>query len=33
MLEEMQNLAQRLLIYGMHVHVGIADPDLVIDIM
>lgn len=33
MLEEMQDLAQRLLIYGMHVHVGIADPNLVIDIM
>lgn len=32
-LEEMQMLAQRLLIFGMHVHVGIADRSLAIDTM
>ncbi|RME76546.1 MAG: carboxylate-amine ligase [Chloroflexi bacterium] len=30
---DMQMLARRLLIFGMHVHVGIPDPDLRIDIM
>ena len=29
----MQTLAQRLVICGLHVHVGIADPDLRIDLM
>ena len=32
-LEEMQVLARRLLIYGMHVHVGIEDRSLAIDVM
>ena len=32
-LEEMQVLAQRLLIFGMHVHVGVADRKLAIDTM
>ena len=32
-LEEMQMLAQRLLIFGMHVHVGISDRALAIDTM
>jgi carboxylate-amine ligase len=31
--DNFQMLAQRLLIFGMHVHVGIPDPDLRIDIM
>jgi carboxylate-amine ligase len=31
--ENFQILAQRLLIFGMHVHIGIPDPDLRIDIM
>ena len=30
--EEMQDVARELLIFGMHVHVGIPDPDLRIDI-
>jgi len=32
-LEDMQLLARRLLIFGMHVHVGIEDPDFLIDAM
>lgn len=32
-LQEMQMLARRLLIFGMHIHVGIADRDLMIDAM
>jgi carboxylate-amine ligase len=32
-LEEMQLLARRLLIFGMHVHVGVEDRNLAIDIM
>ncbi len=32
-LEEMQLLAQRLLIFGMHIHVGLDDPDFAIDTM
>jgi carboxylate-amine ligase len=32
-LEEMQMLAQRLLIFGMHVHVGVEDRSLAIDTM
>ena len=32
-LEEMADLAKRMLIFGMHVHVGIEDRDLRIDIM
>jgi carboxylate-amine ligase len=32
-LEEMQILAQRLLIFGMHVHIGIEDRDFAIDCM
>jgi carboxylate-amine ligase len=32
-LEEMQVLAQRLLIFGMHVHIGIDDPAFAIDTM
>ena len=32
-LEEMQLLAQRLLIFGMHIHVGLEDPDFAIDTM
>ena len=32
-LEEMQVLAQRLLIFGMHVHVGVEDGDFAIDCM
>lgn len=31
--EDMQLLARRMLIFGMHVHIGIPDPDLRIDIM
>lgn len=31
--EDFQMIAQRLLIFGMHVHIGIPDPDLRIDIM
>ncbi len=31
--DDMKMVAQRLLIFGMHVHVGIPDPDLRIDIM
>ena len=31
--KDMQMLARRLLIFGMHVHIGIPDPDLRIDIM
>ena len=33
LLDAMKIVAQRLLIFGMHVHVGIPDPDLRIDIM
>lgn len=33
LLDDMKMVAQRLLIFGMHVHVGIPDPDLRIDIM
>ena len=33
LLEEMQLLAQRMLIFGMHVHVGLDDPDFTIDTM
>ncbi|NOZ70564.1 MAG: carboxylate-amine ligase [Chloroflexi bacterium] len=33
LLEEMQMLAQRLLIFGMHVHIGIEDRDFAIDCM
>ncbi len=29
--QEMQLLAQRLLIFGMHVHIGIEDPDFAVD--
>jgi carboxylate-amine ligase len=29
----MQMVAQRLLIFGMHVHIGIKDPDLRVDVM
>ncbi len=32
-IEEMRLLAQRLLIFGMHVHIGIGDPDLTLDTM
>jgi carboxylate-amine ligase len=32
-LEELQMLAQRLLIFGMHVHVGVEDRALAIDVM
>lgn len=32
-LEEMQDLAQRLLIFGMHVHIGIEDRAFAIDVM
>jgi glutamate---cysteine ligase / carboxylate-amine ligase len=32
-LEEMQVLAQRLLIFGMHIHIGLDDPDFAIDTM
>src|SRR5713226_5063006 len=31
--EDMQELAQRLLIFGTHVHVGIEDPEFLIDAM
>ena len=31
--KDMQMLARRLLIFGMHVHIGIPDPDLRIDVM
>ena len=33
LVEDMQFIGRRLLIFGMHLHVGIADPDLRIDIM
>jgi carboxylate-amine ligase len=33
LLEEMQAVAQRLLIFGMHVHIGIEDRDFAIDAM
>jgi carboxylate-amine ligase len=33
LLEEMQAIAQRLLIFGMHVHIGIEDRDFAIDAM
>ncbi len=32
-LEDMQDLARQLLIFGMHVHIGIEDPDFQIDVM
>ncbi|MBA3533471.1 MAG: carboxylate-amine ligase [Ardenticatenales bacterium] len=32
-LEDMQELARQLLIFGMHVHIGIEDPEFVIDVM
>lgn len=32
-LEDMQVLARQLLIFGMHVHIGIEDPELIIDVM
>jgi carboxylate-amine ligase len=32
-LEEMAYIASRLLVFGMHVHIGIEDPDLRIDLM
>jgi carboxylate-amine ligase len=31
--EELAHIARRLLVFGMHVHVGIEDPDLRIDLM
>ena len=31
--QDMQMLAQQLLIFGTHIHIGIEDPDLLIDIM
>jgi carboxylate-amine ligase len=31
--QDMQELAQRLLIFGMHVHIGIEDPEFLIDAM
>lgn len=31
--DEMQDIARELLIFGMHIHVGIPDPDLRIDVM
>ena len=31
--QDMQMIARRLLIFGMHVHIGIPDPDLRIDVM
>ncbi len=33
LISNMQMVAQRLLIFGMHVHIGIKDPDLRIDVM
>ena len=33
LLTDMQYLARRLLIFGMHIHVGIQDPELRIDVM
>jgi carboxylate-amine ligase len=33
LLEDMRIIAQRLLIFGTHIHIGIPDPDLRIDIM
>lgn len=33
LVDDMQVIAKRLLIFGMHVHVGIPDPDMRIDIM
>jgi carboxylate-amine ligase len=32
-LEDMQDLARQLLIFGMHIHIGIEDPDFKIDVM
>jgi glutamate---cysteine ligase / carboxylate-amine ligase len=32
-LEDMQELARQLLIFGMHVHIGIEDPEFLIDVM
>lgn len=32
-LEEMQVLAQRLLIFGMHIHIGLDDPNFAVDTM
>lgn len=32
-LEDMQELARQLLIFGMHVHIGIEEPEFVIDVM
>ncbi|MGH2542646.1 MAG: carboxylate-amine ligase, partial [Ardenticatenaceae bacterium] len=32
-LEDMQELARQLLIFGMHVHIGIEDPEFQIDVM
>jgi carboxylate-amine ligase len=32
-LEDMQDLARQLLIFGMHVHIGIEDPDFKVDVM
>ncbi|MCB0076735.1 MAG: carboxylate-amine ligase [Anaerolineales bacterium] len=32
-LEDMQDLARQLLIFGMHVHIGIEDPEFAIDVM
>jgi glutamate---cysteine ligase / carboxylate-amine ligase len=31
--EDMQVLAQQILIFGTHVHIGIADPEFVVDVM
>ena len=33
LLADMKMLAQRLLIFGMHIHIGVPDPDLRIDLM
>jgi carboxylate-amine ligase len=33
LISNMQMVAQRLLIFGMHVHIGIKDPDLRVDVM
>jgi len=32
-LEDMQDLARELLIFGMHVHIGVGDPEFAIDAM
>ncbi|MDQ4075995.1 MAG: carboxylate-amine ligase [Chloroflexota bacterium] len=32
-LEDMQDLARQLLIFGMHVHIGVEDPEFIIDVM